>query len=152
MSRKQIASTTASLALIAPASALAQAPTQTAPPPPPPPPPAPAAGKLAVSLSGIADRGEVYVLKGSKAHVSGTLTPFVAGQKVRIAIYRGRKKVGDRTVDVKQKGGDGVFSTDFRMRSSGNFNVKAAHDATPQQARAVATVRRLGAISAGHGG
>src|SRR5437764_1311971 len=98
--RSQIAATTAAVALLAPATALAQAPTtQTAPAPPPPPPPAPAAGKLSISLSGIADRGEVFVLKGSKARVTGTLTPFVAGQKVRIALYRGRKRVGDRTVD-----------------------------------------------------
>src|SRR5204863_6203064 len=133
----RIAATTAALALLVPATALAQAPpTQPAPPPPPPPPPPPAppaAAKLALSLSGIADRGEVYVLRGSKAHVSGTLSPFVAGQKVRIAIYRGRKKVGQRTVDVKKKGGDGVFSADFRMRKSGNFNVKAAHDPTAEQ-------------------
>jgi peptidoglycan hydrolase-like protein with peptidoglycan-binding domain len=134
------------LALLAPATAIAQAPPQ------PPPPAPPAAAKLALSLNGIADRGEVYVLKGSKAHVSGTLTPFVGGQTVRVALYRGHKKLGERRLDVKQKGSNGVFSVDFRLHDSGNFTVKAAHDATSGQAGAVAKARRLGAVSPGHGG
>jgi len=105
-----------------------------------------------LSLRGIADGGRVFVLKGDKAHVSGTVSPFVAGQKVRLALYRGRKKVGHRTVDVKQKGKDGVFSIDFRLGKSGDYTVRASHDATPAQAKAVAKPRKLGVVSSGHSG
>ena len=147
----------AGLALAAPAASLAQAPTQTTPPPPPPPPPppappAPAAAKLALSLTGIADGGRVYVLKGAKEHVTGTLTPFVAGQQVRIALYKGRKRIGHRTVDVKQKGSNGVFSLDFGVSNAGEYTVRASHDATAGQAAAVAKPRALGAVSPSRGG
>src|SRR3954469_22094861 len=153
--RGPAAATAAVVALLAPAAALAQVPTDTqpAPPPPPPPPPAPpAAAKLSLSLTGVADGGRVYVLKGQKAHVTGTLAPFVAGQQVRIALYKGRKKVGHRTVDVKQKGSNGVFSLDFGLSKPGDYTVRASHDATPGQAKAVAKPRALGAISPGRGG
>src|SRR5436190_12013758 len=143
-------------ALLSPAAALAQVPPSPpppSPPPPPPPPPAPpAAAKLVLGLTGVADGGRVYVLKGAKEHVTGALTPFVAGQQVRLALYRGRKKVGHRTVDVKQRGGKGVFSVDFRIDKSGEYTVRASHDATAGQAKAVAKPRRLGAVTAGRGG
>src|SRR3954470_22204524 len=118
--RGPILTIAAGLALLGPGAALAQAPTQPTPPPPPPPPPppappAPAAAKLALSLTGIADGGRVYVLKGQKEHVTGTLSPFVEGQTVRVALYRGSKRVGHRSVKVKKKGSDGVFSVDFRV-------------------------------------
>jgi lipoprotein-anchoring transpeptidase ErfK/SrfK len=102
-------------------------------------------------VPGIADGGTVYVLRGSKEHVTGSVTPFVADQTVRVALYRGRKKLGERTVPVKQRGGNGVFSVDFRMRKAGNYTVRATHDATPGQAKGDAKPRKLGAISPGHG-
>jgi hypothetical protein len=153
--RGSATATAAAIALLAPAAALAQVPTDTqpAPPPPPPPPPAPpAAAKLTLSLAGVADGGRIYVLKGQKTHVTGTLSPFVAGQQVRIALYKGRKKVGHRTVDVKQKGSNGVFSVDFGLSKPGDYTVRASHDATAGQAKAVAKPRALGAISPGRGG
>src|SRR4051794_23873815 len=150
--RGPAAATATAVALLAPAVALAQVPTDTQPAPPPPPPAPPAAAKLSLSLTGVADGGRVYVLKGQKAHVTGTLAPFVAGQQVRIALYKGRKKVGHRTVDVKQKGSNGVFSLDFGLSKPGDYTVRASHDATPGQAKAVAKPRALGAISPGRGG
>lgn len=145
--KRLVAVAVAVAALLAPAAALAQAP----PPAPPPPPPAPAAAKLVLSLTGIADGGRVYVLKGQKEHVTGTLAPFVDGQKVRVALYRGSKKVGHRTVDVKKRSSGGVFSVDFRVSKSGDYTVRASHDATPEQAAATAKPRRLGAVSPGGG-
>jgi hypothetical protein len=154
MRKLTFATTAAAAALLAPAAALAQ--TQTAPPPPPPPAPAPApapaAAKLSLSLTGIADGGRVFVLKGAKTHVTGTLSPFVAGQQVRVALYKGRKKVGHRTVDVKQSGGNGVFSVDFGVGKAGDYTVRASHDASAQQAAATAKPRALGAVSPGRGG
>src|SRR3954452_8692061 len=147
------------VAMLVAGSAAAQAPTQPTPPPPPPPPPppappapAPAPATLVLSLSGVADGGTIYVIKGDKVHVRGTLTPFVAGQQVRIALYHGRKKAGHRTADVKQKGQNGVFSIDFRVSKAGNYRVRASHDPNAAQGKAVATPRRLATISPGRGG
>src|SRR4051812_856716 len=149
------ATSAAAVVLLAPSLAVAQVPTQPAPPPPPPPPPpappAPAAAKLALSVSGVADGGRIFVLKGQKAHVTGTLAPFVDGQQVRVALYRGRKQVGHRTVDVKKKGSNGVFSIDFGLSKAGQYTVRATHDATAGQAKAVAKARKVSTVSPGRG-
>ena len=60
--------------------------------------------------------------------------------------------MGHRTVDVKKKGSNGVFSIDFRLSKSGEYTVRASHDATAAQAKAVGKPRKLGTISPGRGG
>jgi hypothetical protein len=138
---------TGALLLIAAPAASAQLPTgptdPVQPPPasqpttPAPPAPAPAAGSGSFEIaSGLADRGKRYVPAGQRIRLSGRVKPFVAGQRVTVELFRGRKRVGSRQVDVTQaKDGNGTFSVVFRVKSTGRYTVKARHAATDQQAR-----------------
>jgi hypothetical protein len=127
----------ASLAL-APAAA-AQVPTTPAPQPPAPQPPAPqpAAAKVTVSVDGFHAKGKTYVVAGQKLTATGTISPYVAGQKVVVEMLRKGKPVARRTVTVKKgKGNAGAFKAVFRARRSGVFAVRARHDANAAQAGA----------------
>jgi hypothetical protein len=132
--------------LIAAPAASAQLPTSpTDPQQPPPtqpttpttPPAAPAEGKGSIEIgSGLADKGKRYVAAGQRIRLNGRVKPFVAGQQVIVQLYRGRKRVGSRTVDVTQaKDGNGTFAVAFRVKSAGRYTVKARHAETAQQGR-----------------
>jgi lipoprotein-anchoring transpeptidase ErfK/SrfK len=117
----------ASLAL--PAAAAAQVPTTPAPTPPPAP--APSAASLRVALkSGLRDHGRVYSLEGDRVLVTGTLKPFVAGQKVRVELLRKGRAIAHKTVAVHR---GGVFSVRLRVRKTGSLAVRATHKKTKQQ-------------------
>jgi lipoprotein-anchoring transpeptidase ErfK/SrfK len=124
----------ASLAL--PAAAAAQAtptvPTPTpTPSPTPAPAPAPARASLAVKLrSGLTDHGRLYELQGNRVLVTGTLKPFVSGQKVRVELLRKGRAIAHRTVAV-HKGG--AFSVRLAVRKTGSLAVRATHKKTKQQ-------------------
>ena len=141
---KTLLSACAALLLAAPA-ASAQLPTppsdpQQPPPSQPTPPaqePAPAEGKGSIEIaSGLSDKGKRYVAAGQRVRLSGRVKPFVGGQKVIVELFRGRKRIGSRTVDVTQaKDGNGAFAVVFRVKSSGRYTVKARHQATAEQQR-----------------
>jgi hypothetical protein len=137
--------------LIAAPAASAQLPTNPGQPPTPPPttptpPPAEGKGSLEVS-SGLTDDGKRYVAAGQRVRLSGRVKPFVGGQKVIVELFRSRKKVGARTVDIVQaKDGNGAFSAVFRVKSSGTYTVKARHQATAQQARFTMANKRFSAL------
>jgi hypothetical protein len=129
-------------------------PTQPAPPTTPTPPaPTPAEGKGSIEIaSGLSDAGKRYVAAGQRVRLSGRVKPFVAGQQVIVELFRGRKVVATRTVDVVQaKDGNGAFSVVFRVKSAGNYTVKARHQATDQQARFTLANKRFQALKGGVG-
>jgi hypothetical protein len=67
-------------------------------------------------------------------------------------LFRGRKVVASRTVDVTQaKDGNGAFAVVFRVKSAGNYTVKARHQATDQQARFTMANKRFQALKGGVG-
>jgi len=147
--------------LVAAPAASAQLPTTPDPQQPPPsqpttpapPPPAPAEGKGSIEIaSGLSDGGRRYVAAGQRVRLSGRVKPFVAGQQVIVQLYRGRKRVGSRTVEVTQaKDGNGSFAVVFRVKSAGNYTVKARHQGTDQQARFTMANKRFSALKGGVG-
>ena len=137
---KTLLSACAALLLAAPA-ASAQLPTPPSDPQQPPPsqpaPAPPAEGKGSIEIaSGLSDKGKRYVAAGQRVRLGGRVKPFVGGQKVIVELFRGRKRIGSRTVDVTQaKDGNGAFAVVFRVKSSGRYTVKARHQATAEQER-----------------
>jgi len=152
----------AALLAAAPA-ASAQLPTPPNPQQPPPDPaqpttpappaPQPAEGKGSIEIgSGLSDGGKRYVAAGQRLRLSGRVKPFVAGQQVVVQLYRGHKRVGSRTVEVTQApDGNGAFAVVFRVKSAGNYTVKARHQGTDQQARFTMANKRFQAMKGGVG-
>jgi hypothetical protein len=141
------------LALTAPAVASAQtttpapssttAPSTTAPPstpvPAPTPAPAPATGRLTVTLEKVNGRSSA-VLDGQRFRVRGEVRPYVAGQKVVVRFYRGKKKLAAKTVAVKGRDGaaTGSFVLGYTAKKAGHITVRASHRATAELATMVA--------------
>src|SRR5271165_6269985 len=74
---------------------------------------------------------------GGRIVVRGTVTPYVAGQTVRLSVYREGRKVEVRTVSVlagRSASAAGQFLFGFQSRLPGLVQVRAAHYATAQQA------------------
>jgi len=145
----------ASLALTLPAAASAQVPAPTpqpepapAPTPAPTPAPAPAAtAAISVTLkSGLSDHGHVYVLKGDKVVVRGKMKPFVAGQKVRVQLFRNGKKVDFVSAKVRKAGG-GTFRAVFKPKRKGVLAVRAVHKANAKQVGAKSPKLRFSSIT-----
>jgi hypothetical protein len=144
------------LAVAAPAQA--QLPTGEAPQPSQPAPaqPAPTAqpaeAKLSVGVASMGDRGKRWVLAGESLVVSGRLDPFVAGEKVSVELYRGKKRLGTRVVEVKDEKGHGAFTASFgAVKKPGSYFVVAKHAATDKQKAAESERARFGAVRASSG-
>jgi peptidoglycan hydrolase-like protein with peptidoglycan-binding domain len=75
-----------------------------------------------------------FALVGGRIVVRGIVTPYVAGQGVRVSFYREGRKVGVETVGVLAASkGAGRFQVDFSSGDAGLVQARAAHYATPQQ-------------------
>jgi lipoprotein-anchoring transpeptidase ErfK/SrfK len=112
---------------------------------------APAAASAAPAPANISF--EVGHLKGGKAAilssvpVSGTVSPFVAGESVDLLFFRNGHQVGSETVDVHDgPGGSGTFQTKFRVRRDGRFAIQAVHEASAGQ-QGAASVRKQFSVS-----
>lgn len=109
-----------------------------------PVPPAPAQAKLTVSWQQVShDRGAAVALRGDAVRIAGTLTPFVAGQTVKVRVYRGKRKLLAKAVKVRAAGGHGRFRLAYRASETGSIRVEAVHRATPELATVRATRKRL---------
>ena len=124
-------------------------PTPTPPPPAPtptptpPPAPAPAAGAMSLKLERVHRLGhDQVVLRGDKLRVRGTVSPFVAGQRVTVRLYKGRSKLAAKSVLVKPAGPNGTFLVSLKP-GKGRLTVRASHRATPQQVTFVAKAKRV---------
>jgi hypothetical protein len=114
------------LALLAlPAMALAAPASKKAPAPKPAPAP-----EATVKV-------EVGHLEGGRAEimqtvpVTGTLSPYVPGQRVEVTFYLdGHELVSHRVAVSKGKGGTGVFRSSVIVRENGKYAVAAKHVAT----------------------
>ena len=74
-------------------------------------------------------RAQIY----SKVRVLGTVSPYVAGQKVRVDFFLDGKDLFSRTLTIgKGKGGTGTFQTAVGVRENGKYAVSATHEATPE--------------------
>ena len=77
-----------------------------------------------------------FAIAGRRVVVRGIVIPYVAGQTVKVSFYRDGRKVAVQTVCVLPIGnGAGQFHLGFTSHYSGLVQARAAHYATPQQAR-----------------
>jgi len=77
----------------------------------------------------------LFALMGTRIVVRGVVTPYVAGQKVKVSFYRESRKLAVRIVSVlPMRNGSGQFRVSFSSRDAGLVQVRAAHYATAQQA------------------
>ncbi len=125
-------------ALALPASSLA-APKPKAPPKPTPAPEATVKIKVGHLKNG---RAEIM----STVPVTGTLSPFVAGEKVQVTFYKDGRELFSRNLPVRKTGAKGAFKTSIEVRENGKYAVAAKHVATPELG-ADETVRKSWKVS-----
>jgi len=120
----------AALALASPSGATAaEAPTPT----PPAPAPAPAGGTLRLVMQKVGG-DPLFALAGRQVVVRGIVSPYVAGQAVKVSFYLQGRKIAVQLLAVDALGnGDGQFHAAITSHLSGLLEVRATHYATPQQ-------------------
>jgi hypothetical protein len=115
----------------------ATTPTTTTPTTPTPTTPAPPAAVKAKAKLYVNDTFTVakslVSVPGRVVEVQGYVRPYVAGQKVKVQSYLGRKLIRTDVLRVKpSKGGVGAFTENVEASSAGVVRVKVTHDRTPQ--------------------
>ena len=99
---------------------------------PPAPPAAKATAKLYLADTFTVSKDEVTV-PNRVVEVQGFVRPYVAGQKVKVQSYLGRKLIKTDVLRVKPaKGGVGAFTEKVKASAAGLVRVKVTHDRTPQ--------------------
>ena len=131
--------------LLALACALAlTASAAAAPKPKPAPVPTPAPEATVKVKVGHLKKGRAEIMQ--KVPVTGTLSPFVAGEKVKVTFYLDGRILFSRNLGLRKAGGKGVFKTSIVVREDGKYAVAAKHVATPELG-ADETVRKSWKIS-----
>lgn len=122
--RSSLTAAVLAAALAPAAGAAAEAPASAA---------APAAGSVKLALQRVGGK-PLLAMVGQRFVVRGVVTPYVAGQTVTVGFYLDARNVGVQTVGVMPAGnGAGQFQLAYASRQAGTLQVRAAHDATPQQ-------------------
>jgi hypothetical protein len=102
-------------------------------PAPTPTAPGPVAGKLKLVLQHVGGNPP-FALLGQRIAVRGIVTPYVAGQTVKVSFYRDGRSVQITTATVQSLGnGAGQFHAGFASASGGLVEVRAIHYATATQ-------------------
>jgi hypothetical protein len=112
--------------------------------PAPEPVPAPTSEATVKVKVGNLDDGRAEIMQ--TVPVSGTLTPFVAGEKVKVTFYLDGRQLFSRNLPVRKAGGKGSFRTSIQVRENGKYAVAAKHVATPELG-ADSTVRKSWKVS-----
>ena len=94
----------------------------------------PAAPKLSVHTRGIALNPRTTVTR-VRFTLHGTLKPYVAGQKVVVRIYRGKRKIKARALTVQP---GGTFQLGIKPRNPGQLKIRVSHRKTPELGSVVA--------------
>lgn len=112
-----------------------------------------AGGKATTPAPNATVKIDVGDLHGGKAEiystvpVSGTLSPFVPGQRVEVTFYlNGHRLVSHKVAVSKGAGDTGTFSSSVVVREDGKYAVSAHHAATPELG-ADTTVRKSWRVS-----
>jgi peptidoglycan hydrolase-like protein with peptidoglycan-binding domain len=96
-------------------------------------PAAPVAGQMKLVLQHVGGNPP-FALLGQRIVVRGIVTPYVAGQTVKVSFYREGRKVGVKLVRVAALGnGAGQFHVGFVSHDGGLVQARAAHYATAKQ-------------------
>jgi peptidoglycan hydrolase-like protein with peptidoglycan-binding domain len=123
-------------ALGAAATAAAETPSTAAAPVAPAagtPAPAPAAGSMRLVLAKVGG-SPPFALLGRRIVVRGIVTPYVAGQSVKVSFYLDTREVGVSTLAVSPAGGGvGEFRASFASHYGGLLRARADHYATAAQ-------------------
>jgi hypothetical protein len=116
---------------------------QGASPPARSPAPAPAVPGMRVVV--LRARGNPpFMLPGQRVIVGGTVTPYVAGQRVKVSVYRDGRKVAVKVAPVLALGnGSGEFHIIYASAAAGLLQVHAVHYATAAQAQLTARTRSI---------
>jgi lipoprotein-anchoring transpeptidase ErfK/SrfK len=133
-----------------PAAAAAQDPIPTPTPIPTPVPPVQAQGTLKLEVQRTLRDGDRRVaLTGQAWRVRGELTPYIAGQTVRVRFFRDGRRIHEQTEQLEPiKGGTvGMFRTPFKSGKAGRVVVDAVHLATPELDTARADKVRVGVMT-----
>jgi hypothetical protein len=89
-----------------------------------------------------------FVLAHEAIQVQGRVTPYVAGQHVRVSLYVDGHRRESRTVGVRVHGkGAGEFRVSFRAPAPGRLRVIAAHVASPQLRALAASSRDVSVLA-----
>ncbi len=138
-SSRRLAALCAALACIAVVPARAAAEPTAAPSPPaapasaPTPASSPVAGTVKLVLQKVGG-SPPFALVGRRIVVRGIVTPYVAGQTVKVSFYLDGRKVTVSSVSVLPvAGGAGRFNVKFSSHYAGLVQARAAHYATAQQ-------------------
>jgi hypothetical protein len=105
-------------------------PATAAAAPKPKPAPAPAPEATVKVKVGNLKKGRAEIMQ--TVPVSGTLAPFVAGEKVEVTFYLDGKILFSRNLPLRKAGGKGSFETSIEVREDGRYAVAAKHVATPE--------------------
>jgi L,D-transpeptidase catalytic domain len=112
---------------------------------PAPKPVAPVVPEATVKIKvGNLDKGRAEIMQ--KVPVTGTLAPFVAGEKVKVTFYLDGRQLFSRNLSVGKDGAKGTFRTSIEVRENGKYAVAAKHVATPALG-ADTTVRKSWKVS-----
>jgi hypothetical protein len=141
MARRLLLSLLALAALLAlPAVALADTATDAATVAAPKPKPKPRAkqptGRIGLQVTGAYSvNGRQLAVTGKPVRIEGRVVPFVPGQSVSVRIWRGHKllkrvNVAPKPTRTKQTA---TFGVDFAPERSGDVQIFAVHDRTPEQ-------------------
>ena len=97
-----------------------------------------ATGRIGVQVSGsyVVD-GRAIAVAGRPLKIEGRIAPYVAGQRVTVRIWRGHKLAKKVTVQPKptRTKRTATFSVDFAPQRSGDVQIFALHERTPEQRR-----------------
>jgi peptidoglycan hydrolase-like protein with peptidoglycan-binding domain len=78
----------------------------------------------------------LFVIAGRRMAIRGVVVPYVAGQQVKVSVYREGRKVDVQTVSVlAARNGSGKFELSYTSAGVGLVQVRAVHYATPAQAQ-----------------
>jgi lipoprotein-anchoring transpeptidase ErfK/SrfK len=118
------------LALAVGAAVLLAAPATAAAAPKPAPPSKPEVPKATVTIeAGGLSGGKATIL--DTVPVTGTVSPFVPGQRVEVTFYLNGKRVVSHKVAVQQGPSEtGTFESSVIVREAGKYAVSAKHAAT----------------------
>jgi L,D-transpeptidase catalytic domain len=108
-------------------------PVASTPAPVTTPAPPPVAGKIKLVLQKVGGK-PLFARVGRRVVVRGIVTPYIAGQSIKVSFYRDARKVGVETVAVLPVGnGAGQFHVGFTSHDAGLFEARAAHYASAAQ-------------------
>jgi hypothetical protein len=68
--------------------------------------------------------GRRYVLPGSRLKVSGSVNAELAGERIKVEVYRGERKLYTRSVTLRSSGGKAVFRLTWKAGKRGSYRLR----------------------------